>query len=189
MNVMSSKPSAPQLFMARSTSVLRKVKLIIKRDPSSFNFSFFWGAVLSIQSRVAASAVTLPGQNANIREVSSHASPKKGLTRVNQQERIRFPHLSLPLPRFSTLNFSARLMSTAWLCEMSLSSVIMCHRPNQSTLTRLHMYALILVLRLLMDHEHICVCLSMILSVSKPFWMTDEVILSPKADQEDIQKD
>lgn len=65
-------------------------------------------------------------------------------------------------------------MGTAWLCEMSLSSVIMWHKLNQSSLTCVHMYALTFVLPLSMDHEHISVCLSMILSLKKPLWITAE---------------
>lgn len=47
---------------------------------------------------------------------------QKSQTLVSRQEGLRFPHLSLLLPRFSALNFSAHLMSAVCPSEIALSS-------------------------------------------------------------------
>lgn len=79
---------------------------------------------------------------------------------IRQQEGLRFPHLSLLLPQFSALNFSAHLMGAVCPWETSLSSQRLWIMKQSG----LACFTVRWVSPGQMAHNHISVCFSKIFS-------------------------
>lgn len=104
--------------------------------------------------------------SAIVREVNRSAftqkknTQKKSQTLVRQQEGLRFPHLSLLLPQFSALNFSAHLMGAVCSWETCLSSQRLWIMKQSG----LASFTVRWVSPGQMAHNHISVCFSKIFS-------------------------